>query len=271
MQTEASNDLDLDAYLARVGYDARPRADAETLVGLHFAHTQHIPFENLDIFLGRPIRIDLEGLQAKLVRSRRGGYCFEHNTLLAAALEAIGFRVTRLAARVRWGTDRILPRTHMLLRVDVGGRPWLADVGFGGWGLLEPIPWRSGEVVRQHGWTYRLDEEAGLWVLRTFYAGEWKAMYAFTLEPQLAVDFEVANHYVSTYPESRFVRTITAQRAMPDVRLALVNRELSEFRPDSSSIRPLGDEDERIDTLARIFGLEFPTGTRFHSPIDMPA
>lgn len=158
----------------------------------------------------------------------------------------------------------------MLLRVEADGRPWLADVGFGGWGLLEPIPWLVGEVASQHAWTYRLDEESGLGILKTFHGGEWKPMYAFTLEPQLPVDFEVANHYVSTYPESRFVHTLTAQRAMPGVRHSLVNDELTEFRPETSSTRLLVDEDERIDALARIFGLEFPSGTRFRSPVEMP-
>jgi arylamine N-acetyltransferase len=92
------------------------------LEAVHRAHAVAIPFENLDVRLGRPIRLDLASLQAKLVAGRRGGYCFEQNTLFAAALEALGFRVTRLAARVRLGAARLLPRTHMLLGVDVGGR-----------------------------------------------------------------------------------------------------------------------------------------------------
>src|SRR5262249_24611720 len=95
--------LDLDAYLARVGYTGDRAPSLAVLDALHLAHATHVPFENLGILLGRPVLLDLESLQAKLVRGRRGGYCFEQNALLAAALEALGFAVTRLAARVRAG------------------------------------------------------------------------------------------------------------------------------------------------------------------------
>src|SRR5471030_1316332 len=109
--------IDLPAYFARVGFVGEARADLASLRALHEAHVTHIPFENLDIHLGRGIRLDLESVQAKLVRGRRGGYCFEHNALFAAALEEIGFPVTRLSARVRSGGSLVLPRTHMLLKV----------------------------------------------------------------------------------------------------------------------------------------------------------
>ena len=134
--------FDLPAYLARVAFQKAPRPDAATLRALHQAHIAAIPFENLDIPLGRGIRIDLGSIQAKLVRTRRGGYCFEQNALFAAALEEIGFPVTRLSARVRSGGAMLLPRTHMLLKVEADGIARICDVGFGGWGLLEPIPLR---------------------------------------------------------------------------------------------------------------------------------
>src|ERR1700756_4948956 len=98
--------MDLKAYSARIGYTGAFAPTAETLAELHLAHATHIPFENADILLGRPIRLDQESLQAKLVAQRRGGYCFEQNLLFAAALEELGFRVTRLAARVRYEATR---------------------------------------------------------------------------------------------------------------------------------------------------------------------
>src|SRR5262249_40888697 len=128
----ANTTLDLDAYRQRIGYTGELAPTRAVLEALHLAHATHVPFENLDIQLGRPIRIDLESLQSKLVCGRRGGYCFELNTLFAAVLERTGFRVTRLAARVRLSATRLLPRTHMLLRVEAGGAAYLADVGFGG-------------------------------------------------------------------------------------------------------------------------------------------
>src|SRR4051794_35005419 len=164
--------LDLDAYLARVGYAGELRPTAAVLAALHRAHATHIPFENLDVLLGRPIRLDLEGLQAKLVRGRRGGYCFEQNVLFAAVLEQVGFRLTRLAARVRFGAAGPRPRTHMLMRVEADGRPWLADVGFGGEGLLEPLPLAPGRVARQSYWSYRVvQEDGGVWALQSLHGG----------------------------------------------------------------------------------------------------
>src|SRR5262249_29151135 len=141
--------LDLAAYLERIQYRGDPRPDVTTLHDLHLAHATHVPFENLDVLLGRPIRLDLDSLQAKIVRGRRGGYCFEQNVLLAAVLEHVGFRVDRLAARVRYRAQHVLPRTHMLLRVEVEGRSWMCDVGFGSEGLLLPMPLAVGAECRQ--------------------------------------------------------------------------------------------------------------------------
>lgn len=136
--------LDLDAYLRRIGYAGALDPGSATLEALHLAHASRIPFENLDILLGRPIRLDLGSLQAKLVRDGRGGYCFEQNLLLAAVLGRVGFDVTPLAARVRYRITRAVPRTHALLVVETGGERWLADVGFGLEGLLMPVPLRAG-------------------------------------------------------------------------------------------------------------------------------
>ena len=157
------------------------------------------------MLLGRPIRLDVESLQNKLVTGKRGGYCFEQNLLFAAVLDQLGFTTTRLAARVRYGTDRLLPQTHMLLKVDCADGSWLADVGFGAEAIARPIPFDSQGEARQEFATYRLVEDAGLWVLqvqRT--APYWLDLYAFTLEPRYLVDYEVASHYVATHPDSIF-------------------------------------------------------------------
>ncbi len=144
--------LDLAAYLQRVGYGGSLDPTLETLRALHLAHTSAIPFENLDIPLGRGISLELADLQAKLVASRRGGYCFEQNALFAAVLESLGFKLLRLAARVRFGATEIRPRTHMLLEVEVDNEPWLADVGFGCAGLRFPIAMRrASPTVREPG------------------------------------------------------------------------------------------------------------------------
>jgi N-hydroxyarylamine O-acetyltransferase len=265
MNADSSSPFDLAAYLSRIDYGGERTPTTGVLSELHLAHATHIPFENLDIQLGRPIRLDLESLQAKLVRGFRGGYCFEQNTLFAGALEQLGFRVTRLAARVRFGATRPLPRTHMLLRVEAEGSPWLADVGFGGEGLLKPLPLAPDHPVQQFGRTYRLQEEPGLWVLQALQRGMWLDYYAFTLEPQLPVDYEPANWFTSTHPDSIFVRTLTAQRQTPEVRFVLRQREFTVIRGDDTETRTLADNEELLRVLAETFGLAFPADTRFRA------
>lgn len=252
--------IDLDAYLARIGYAGGRRPGAATLRAVHRAHATHIPFENLDVRLGRPVRLDPEGLQAKLVRSRRGGYCFEQNALLAAALEQLGFAVTRLAARVRFGAREVRPRTHMALLVEAGGSTWLADVGFGGQGPILPVPFRAG-TTRQFGWPYRLAREGASWVLHATLAGAWLEFYAFTLEPQLPVDYEPANHYVATHPDSPFRHTIMAHLATPEARYVLRDRDLAVCRPGGRETRRrLATDAELYAALAGEFGLDPPPG-----------
>lgn len=264
MADETVPTLDLRAYLDRIAYTGEVHHDAATLRALHLAHATSVPYENLDILLGRPIRIDLASIQEKLVHQRRGGYCFEQNTLFATALEQIGFAVTRLSARVRYYTTRVLPRIHMVLKVETEGQSWLADVGFGGCGLLQAVPFAEGAEVEQHGWRFRLRREApAYWVLQTFRLGGWQDQYAFTLEPHLPVDYEPANHYCSTHPDSRFVQTLTAQRATLDARHILRNRELTIARPSGEETQTVASEEDLLALLASRFDLHFPPGTRF--------
>jgi N-hydroxyarylamine O-acetyltransferase len=255
--------LDLDAYLRRIAYHGDLRPAPGVLEALHLAHATHIPFENLDILLGRPIPLDLGRLQAKLVRGERGGYCFEQNLLFAAVLREVGFAVTPLAARVRYGTRRVLPRTHMLLHVAADGEAWVADVGFGGKGLLLPVPFVADQVAAQFSWAYRLVEERGQWVLQSLQEGGWLDLYAFTLEPQELADYELANYFTSTHPASPFTNTITVQLPTPSARYVLRNREFSVEQGDTVTSRLLADDRELLQVLAATFGLRFPAGTRF--------
>ena len=259
--------MQLDAYLKRIDFSGDLRPSAAVLAALHLAHATHIPFENLDVLRGVPIRLDLESLQGKLVDARRGGYCFEHNLLFSAVLEEIGFTVTRLAARVRHGTSSVLPRTHMLLLVgadtDADEARWLADVGFGAEGLLLPVPFGSGEESRQFAWTYRVIESGDQWILQSKHGDEWADMYGFTLEPQQPIDYEVANHYTSTYPESRFVKGLTVQLPTPVARTALRNRQLTVDAGGTTTTRVMADDEEIRRVLKDTFGLAAPADLRF--------
>jgi N-hydroxyarylamine O-acetyltransferase len=261
--TDDNAALDLGAYFQRIGYREQPAPDAATLEQLHLAHATSITFENLDVLLGRSIRIDLPSIQAKLIGKRRGGYCFEQNRLFAAALEHIGIRSTFLAARVRYRVHRLLPRTHVLLLLEIEEERWIADVGFGTVGLLKPIPLVADRVHAQGAWSYRLANDEGLWWLQTQQAGEWQSLYSFTLEPQTLPDLEVANYYVSTHPESRFVQALIAQRSTLDTRYLLRNYDLIVDRGGQSAASRLRDDDELLSVLRESFDLPFPEGTRF--------
>jgi N-hydroxyarylamine O-acetyltransferase len=194
--------FDLDAYLARIGLSGRP-----LLAEMHRAHTTSIPFENLDPRRGVAVSLALEDLQRKLVGERRGGYCFEHNLLFKGALEALGANVDLMLARVRMGADPGVtrPRSHLLLRVEMEGSRWHADVGFGMGTPLEPLPFGPGSEHEQAGWRFRVVDDGQDLVLQTADAGGWVAMYAFRPEPVPMVDVETSNWFTSTHPRSPFV------------------------------------------------------------------
>ncbi len=260
MRSETSSDLD--AYLARIGYAGPRETSSDVLSALHLAHLGSIPFENIDVVLGRRVPLDLESLERKLVTLCRGGYCFEQNTLFAAVLQRLGFTVATLEARVRPpGATRTLPRTHMVLTVDLGGRVVLADVGFGGDGPLWPVD-LSGEVSRQVDDCYRVAEEGRLRILQVRRGEEWQDLYAFALEPALPVDFEMANHFTSTWPASPFTTTLTAQLSFAGERRVLRDRTFTVRRGGKSEGREVADA-ELLPLLAEQFGLELPAATRF--------
>jgi len=255
--------VELSSYLARIGYAGDLTPGPTLLAKLHQAHASRIPFENLDILRGRPIQVDLESIQTKLVHRRRGGYCFEHNLLLAVVLQELGFAVTLLAARVRLGSEQVRARTHMLLMVDLDGQRWLADVGFGAKGFLRPLPFETDTIFRRFHWRYRILMDKGAWVLQSLEAGTWTDLYAFTLEPQHWIDYKVANYYVSTHPDSQFARGIVVQRPTPEARYSLFNLDFSIDRGDGPETRTLADPAELLHVLEDVFGLVFPPGTRF--------
>ncbi|HEV7671695.1 MAG TPA: arylamine N-acetyltransferase [Thermoanaerobaculia bacterium] len=258
--------VDLDAYLARIAYSGPREATLSTLTALHTAHVIAIPFENLDILLGRGIDLDLAVLERKLVAGRRGGYCFEQNTLFRAALERLGFRVSSLAARVQVGATAVRPRTHMLLSVDVEGEVWIADVGFGGGGLVVPVPLVEGRETwlgGLGGLGHRLRREGEIWVLEGSSEGAWGDFYAFTLEAQHPADFVMANHFTSTFPSSPFVNNLTVQRSWPEGWLVLRNRDLTLRESGVTTSDTIRDPDHLLEVLRDRFGLAFPAGTRF--------
>ncbi len=259
--------LALERYFTRIAWTGPRDATAATLAGLIRHHTRAIPFENLDILLGKGIRIDLDSIQAKLVEQRRGGYCFEQNALFAAVLGELGFRVTTLAARVRLGVppDVATPRSHMLLRVDLDSGPMLADVGFG-FTPTSPLVMQPGLEQPLELDTYRLLEDAGLWTLQLRQADGWGDAYRFNLEPWLPIDYEVANHFTSTHPRSHFTQgpILVRSDGLERVRHIYRARELTTRRPGAEpDKRTIDDLDELLAILSRDFHIDLPPGTRF--------
>jgi N-hydroxyarylamine O-acetyltransferase len=253
------DELDLVAYFERIGL-SRPVGPSSlaTLEALHAAHLESIPFENLDQRLGRAVGLDLESLQNKMVLRRRGGYCFEQNTLFTAVLRKLGFSVDTLEARVRPpGVTEPLPRTHMTLRVRLAGRDWLADVGFGGDGPFLPVPF-DGQISDQGGKHYQIvPEDGGVVLLRGTTMGEWCDLYAFRLEPALPVDFELAHYYTATHPRSRFRQALTVQRSTRTDRYFLRGRTYQRTGPEPELRTDLTDE-EAHTLMTTTLALEVP-------------
>ena len=251
--------FDLDAYLDRIGLQGRP-SPAE----MHRAHVTRILFENLDPLVGIPVSVDPDAIARKLVDRGRGGYCFEHNLLFGAALEALGARVEPILARVRNGrpSGTVGPLTHVLLRVEHGGAVWHADVGFGQGTLLAPIPFGPGGPYEQSGWNHRVVQEAELLVLQTADEGHWRDLYAFRPEPAAAIDIEVSNWYTCTHPLSRFVTALlVTEHGADGTRTTLSDfsgeMSLSVQTPTGSKREPVARES--VPTLLRErFGLSAP-------------
>jgi N-hydroxyarylamine O-acetyltransferase len=251
--------FDLRSYVDRIGLSGEP-----ALAELHRAHVTRIPFENLDPLVGIPVSLAPDALARKLVDGRRGGYCFEHNMLFKAALEALGARVEPMLARVRNGhpPHQVGPLTHLLLRVEHEDAVWHADVGFGRGTLLTPIPFGPGGPYEQSGWVYRVIKEDELLVLQTLVEDGWRDLYAFVPRQVPPIDIEVSNWFTSTHPQSRFVtRLLVTEHGADGSRTTL-----SDFSGEMAlSVQtPTGDRREPIPRddvpalLERRFGLREP-------------
>lgn len=235
---QISAPIDLDAYLARIGMGLPPAADTAGLAAVQRAHRLAIPFENLDVRLGRRVSLDPDHVFDKLVHKRRGGYCFEQNQLFLRALTAIGFDARPLLARVWLMAQDVPPRTHTLNLVQIDGEAWIADAGFGG-SYSPPMPLFEGaEATGPDGAQFRLlaSEDHG-WLLerrgdplatdgRTA-DSQWQTQYSFTLDNVASIDLEMSNHWTSTRPDTRFTTLSIASLCLPSGFASLTDRHYS--------------------------------------------
>ena len=263
--SEVSETFDLDAYLARIGYTGPRTPTLAALRAIHALQPAAIPFESLEPFLRRPVRLDLASLQQKLVGQRRGGYCFELNGLFAGALAALGFSIMPLSGRVRWMAPPDRPegaRTHTLTRVDLSDGTYLADVGFGGHLLAGPIRLEREIEQATPAATVRLVGKDPYFILQALLPVKgWQDLYSFTLEPAIAIDYEVGNWFTSTSPKSRFYADFLAERLTPKSRLSVFNAKVTERFAS-------GETDQRILTSAKEFAAMLDEELGVTAPVD---
>ncbi|MBL4637331.1 MAG: arylamine N-acetyltransferase [Kofleriaceae bacterium] len=273
-----SHTLDLDAYFRRIQSVGTARVPTlNTLNQIVAAHVQAIPFENLDILLGRPISLEIEDLETKLVHNNRGGYCFEQNTLLLHVLRAIGFDVTPISGRVRIGRERedSAPRTHLFLRVEINGETWLADVGVGALSPTSAIrlcldtpqktPHEPRRIVAQGDWNgFDLRAPDAVLFHQAKLGEHWSDVCEFTLEPMPTIDRIGANWYTSTHHDSHFRNRLVVAKAEGSGRISLLNSELkTRDASGQSQTQTLESKSELLRVLRQRFQLHFASDTVF--------
>ena len=248
--------MDEAAYLQRINYDGPLAPSAESLRQLHIAHLLSVPFENLSIHWREPIVLNDDALFEKVVRRRRGGFCYELNGLFAALLRSLGFNVTMLSAEVATGEGEFSqPFAHMTLMVTLEDR-WLADVGFGD-SFREPLLLDERDPQIQGDEAFRIEEtETHLVMSRRSENGDWKPQYRFTLEPHDYADYAEMCRYHQTSPQSHFTQKRICSLCTIDGRVSLSDMRLITTRGREREDVELSTETEYQDVLRQKFGVE---------------
>ena len=246
--------MNLDPYFDRIRWRGSRAATPEVLAGLVAHHVQAIPFENLDVLLGNRPQLDLGSLERKLVDARRGGYCYEHSTLFAAVLTEIGFAVRTHSARVVMVAPRsAAPRTHMFLSVgDV-----VLDPGFGAAAATLPVPLDGTPAG-----AYRITRDGGEIVLEH----EGKRLWTSSLEHDIPIDFEMANHFTATHPASHFTQGVMMRAYTADGQVRIRNRDVTLIRGGETQTFQLADRKQLRETVATHFGFDLPAIETMHVP-----
>jgi len=256
-----SRKVNLNAYFERIGFAGSIAPTLATLELIHALHPATIPFENLDPLLGLPVLLDQKSLEQKLLTERRGGYCFEHNTLLMAVLRELEFTVRGLAARVVFNSPEAIDRepTHMVLAVDIAGTTYIADVGFGGLSLTGPMKLRADiEQATPHE-TYRLTGGEPDWHLQVKLGEHWRTLYVFTLAERQEADYVAPNLFVSSDPASHFTRDLGVALSPAGRRITLGGNRLTvRVQGEPDTVQVLHTVAELRDALSNVFGMGLP-------------
>ena len=276
VDSDASSDAPtagfLPRYLARIGYDGPVAATRDGLGALQAAHIAAIPFEAIDALTGAGIDIGAAAVDAKLIDQRRGGYCFEQNGLFLRVLQAIGFDAEGLLGRVRWmlpDDAPDTPRTHMVVRVTLDGRPWLVDVGFGAAVPPVPLAMDSEEAQPTRHESYRVVRHGDVWQVAALIEGEWRTLYRLDDVAPPAIDYEIGNWYTSAHPDSHFRNQLIAARTTAEARYGLRDNRLTTRLTDGRIDRRYLTADEIERALSEIFLL--PVGRHWRAAIERAA
>ena len=253
---ESASDRFLPRYLARIGYHSALAPTLDVLAALQAAHIAAIPFEAIDALTGAGIDIGAAAVEAKLIGQRRGGYCFEQNGLFLRALRAIGFDAEGLIGRVRWmlpDDAPPTPRSHMVVRVRIDGRAWLADVGFGAAVPPQPLAMDDEAPQPTRHESYRIVRHGTEWQVAALIESEWRTLYRIEDAPPPAIDYEVGNWYTSAHPDSHFRHQLIAARTTAEARYGLRDNRLTTRLSDGRIDRRYLTADEIERVLAEIF------------------
>ena len=253
-------DIDLDAYFARIRYTGNREISLNLLRDIAFAHATHIPFEGLDPLQGVAVTLAGNSVPQKLLHTRRGGYCFEQNGLLFAALDALGFQVSRVGARVLIGQPEgvITARTHLFVKVLLDGEEWLVDAGVGGHTPTAPIRFVLDEVQPSPHEPRRIIKEGAHYMHQVQLGERWENVCVFDMEPMHPIDCEVASWYTSTHPDSHFCHQLLVAMPMADGGRYVMQNNVLTIR-DSNGVAEkiaLSSVQEIRQALTEYFGID---------------
>ena len=245
--------MDIARYLERITYHGSLEPTLPTLQALHEAHLLAVPFENLDIPLGRPIVLDEASLWSKIVEQHRGGFCYELNGLFALLLRALGFQVDMLSASVARATGGFGPDfDHLTLLIHLE-QDWLADVGFGE-SFRQPLRLQAILIQQQDKGSYCLEREGEFWIYQEW-DGAWKPAYRFSVQPHALRDFAAMCHYHQTSPQSTFTQKRVCSLATRSGRITLSDQLLITTHEGERTEKVLTHQEYQA-VLAEQFGID---------------
>jgi N-hydroxyarylamine O-acetyltransferase len=250
--------FDLTTYLERINYSGSTDPTEETLNNIHISHTLNVPFENLDVFYGKSPLLDEASLYNKIVKTRRGGYCFEMNGIFSTALKQMGFKVTNLLARVTIDGINYTSKTHQVILVETGDKKWLADVGFGNDGIIAPLLLVENTDQKQFAHTYRIMKENrfGGYLLQKKVNDSYNSMYAFTMDECYPEDFVMSSHYTATFPASFFKMMRMCTMPTKEGRITLTDTHFKVIQNGDVTENEIKDEEDFKRYLKQYFRLD---------------